>query len=255
MRNKREHQCYETAKLAYTALMKIYPFEIFDLDGEQWREIDENYHISNFGRLKSFKSGKPKILKPTLHTGGYMTVKLQIDGKQQTMYLHRVVAEKFIPNLDNKATVNHRDGNKFNNSVDNLEWATQSENNLHAVKTGLIKSGDKDYRASTTNEVVEKIRALYVPYDTVFGATALAKLFELPIATVFKIVHGERYKTAEGNIHKKKFQSAHKYLPKKIRQEIRRLYKPRDSEFGIQALAYKYGVHRDTIRKILHEDG
>ena len=69
---------------------------------------------------------------------GYLSVRPSIDGKQKTLYIHRLVAETFIPNPEHKPTVNHKDGDKHNNRVDNLEWATCSENTTHAYDHRLI---------------------------------------------------------------------------------------------------------------------
>ena len=67
-----------------------------------------------------------------------MTTALSKFGHTKYCRIHRLVAQAFIPNPENKPTVNHIDGNKMNNTVENLEWATQSENQLHAIRTGLV---------------------------------------------------------------------------------------------------------------------
>lgn len=77
-------------------------------------------------------------MKPSL-CGGYPGVKLLLSGGEKYVYIHRAVAEAFIPNPDNKPQVNHKDGNKQNSSVDNLEWCTAKENMHHAIITGLLK--------------------------------------------------------------------------------------------------------------------
>ena len=94
---------------------------------------------------------------------------------------------------------------------------------------------------------------MFVSYDEKYGITALANLFELPAGTVFRIVHGERYKTANGIFHAKKAQRPHVCLSKEIRQEIRHVHKPHDPQFGTKPLALKYKVDRSTISKILRE--
>lgn len=104
-----------------------------------WREIEgfKDYMISNTGDVYSKISNK--ILKPRKHTGGYLRCGLR--GKDK--FIHRLVAQAFIPNPQNKPQVNHIDGDKTNNCVDNLEWSTSSENIGHAHRTGLIGTTDK----------------------------------------------------------------------------------------------------------------
>jgi hypothetical protein len=92
------------------------------------KNITAKYKIDDHGRVLNISTGK--YLKPHKGNHGYLTV--SIDRK--TTLLHRLIASAFIPNPEGKRTINHRDGNKLNNSIDNLEWATDSENNLHAVR-------------------------------------------------------------------------------------------------------------------------
>lgn len=85
--------------------------------------------VSRFGR----------VIKPQLSNVGYIRVELNNSGAGKKYSLHRLLAEAFIPNPDAKPVVNHKDGDKTNNSLDNLEWATQSENQKHAYRLGLQK--------------------------------------------------------------------------------------------------------------------
>ncbi len=105
---------------------------------EQWKDIpdfDGLYQISNYGRIKSFKSAASgKILSVTNKTGWYLSVVLIHNRIRFTKRIHRLVAEAFIPNPENKNEVNHIDCDKQNNNVNNLEWVTKSENVKHAVK-------------------------------------------------------------------------------------------------------------------------
>jgi len=118
---------------------------------EIWQQIKgfENlYKISTYGRIKSLGNGKStnsktkfeRILKSNYSSTGYEKIKLFKDGKRYYFSVHRLVAQTFLSNDKNKKEVNHKDGNKANNNVSNLEWVTSSENQLHAFKNGLQKS-------------------------------------------------------------------------------------------------------------------
>ena len=111
---------------------------------EEWKWIEgyENlYQISTEGRVKSFKKKDPKILTPKRDGKGYyLMVCLSKDGNKKYCLIHRLVAQAFIPNFNNKEQVNHIDGNKKNNKVSNLEWNTPSENINHALDNGLNQS-------------------------------------------------------------------------------------------------------------------
>jgi len=115
-----------------------------DLESEIWKEINiENkdtlgYYISSLGRFNNKKGIIMKDYKP--HHSGYIYLRVNI----KKYALHRLVALTFIKNPENKLFVNHIDGNKLNNKVDNLEWLTCSENNLHAHKIGLNKGSKRE---------------------------------------------------------------------------------------------------------------
>ena len=93
------------------------------------------YFILPCGKVFSGKTGE--YLKPSYDKQGYARVSLYNNGKSTTIKIHRLVAEAYIPNPENKTDVNHKDGNKSNNDVSNLEWATRSENIKHAFNNGL----------------------------------------------------------------------------------------------------------------------
>ena len=99
---------------------------------------EEKYLISKEGNVYSAKS--KKILKPTKNEKGYLSIELRKDGKRKRVKIHRLVAEIFIPNTYGRKEINHIDGNKENNCVENLEWSTRSENLKHAYANGLRAS-------------------------------------------------------------------------------------------------------------------
>lgn len=105
-----------------------------------WKKIivdekETNYSISETGEVKNDVSGR--MLNPSIQQG-YCHVGLTIDGKIRRFRVHRLVAIAFIENPENKPYVNHIDGCRSNNSVENLEWCTPAENTQHAVRTGLM---------------------------------------------------------------------------------------------------------------------
>lgn len=107
------------------------------------------YQVSSIGNVKSFKNGrwwvwKERILKHWV-TRGYHCVNLCKDWKSKNFQVSRLVALTFIPNKENKTDVNHKNGIKADNSIENLEWCTKSENILHAFKTGLKRATDNNH--------------------------------------------------------------------------------------------------------------
>jgi len=106
---------------------------------EEWHTIQEfpNYDVSNLGNIKNITS--EKILKPTVKSG-YYQVSLVNNENKQNFKVHRLVALAFIENPENKSDVNHKDKNKLNNNLSNLEWMTRRENNIHRCKGIKITS-------------------------------------------------------------------------------------------------------------------
>lgn len=110
---------------------------------EEWKPIAEYnglYFVSDLGRIKSMYKGKEKLLKQHTGTTGYKKVSLYYNKHKKDFKVHRLVALHFVPNKNNFPVINHKDGNKLNNSADNLEWCSHSYNVKHAYNIGLKKS-------------------------------------------------------------------------------------------------------------------
>lgn len=172
---------------------------------EIWKNVqgyEGQYQVSNLGRVKSLKrkldngrSVNEKILNSSSKKktqDGYLMVALA--GK--TFRVNRLVATAFIPNPDNKSVVNHIDGDKENNRADNLEWATISENMLHAYRCGFKTAmiGEENPNAKLTREQIKTIRTEYVPYSQQYGSNALAKKYNVSNVTITNIVNHKTYK-------------------------------------------------------------
>lgn len=140
------------------------------MNDERWEWIEGfkgMYEISDLGNIrKHYKNGKEKNMLHETNSKGYKRIMLHKEGKHYRRRVHRLVAEAFVQNPDKKSQINHIDGNKANNSYDNLEWCTQQENLDHAMKNGLIKTVEinieelKDMyleKAMTQREIAKKI--------------------------------------------------------------------------------------------------
>lgn len=130
---------------------------------EIWKDIkgyEGLYQVSNLGKIKSlgrtierigpngkkfYRNYPSKIIKIALDTKGYYRTNLAKNGINKTVKIHRIVAEAFIPNTYNKPQINHIDGNKQNNNVNNLEWCTNKENQDHSWRNGLRKKGKEHW--------------------------------------------------------------------------------------------------------------
>lgn len=108
---------------------------------EYWKAVvGYEYEVSSFGRVRN-KITKNVLTNLDKNRLGYLRVVLFKDHEKKRFFIHRLVATAFIPNLENKPQVNHKDGNKQNNNLENLEWVTRSENQLHSYYVLKNKTG------------------------------------------------------------------------------------------------------------------
>lgn len=131
----------------------------------KWKDIigyENEYQINQFGEIRTLKDSpklkKYDVLKPQISKrNGYVYQMLYKNGKEKLLRVHRLVAMAFLSNPNNLPQVNHKDGNKQNNSVDNLEWCEQSDNMKHAYKNGLqIPSENQRKAIINTNKLKQK---------------------------------------------------------------------------------------------------
>ena len=151
-----------------------------NLINEIWKPIKDfpSYYVSNRGRVYSAKS--KKYLSPQVHKQGYLWVNIRNNGKTFHPMIHSLVAKSFIPNPYGFTTVNHKNGIKSDNNVENLEWNTQRQNNIHAYKNGLNPM-------KISLEEREDIKKLYATKR--YSQYRLAKMFEVTQSEINKIIN------------------------------------------------------------------
>lgn len=144
-----------------------------------------DYIITEQGEVINKKSGRK--VKPQPNGKGYLRV--SISGKLR--FVHRLVAEKYVPNPENKPQVNHKDGNKLNNSADNLEWVTNMENRQHAVNNLLHLTGEKCPWSKLTRKDVDFIRN-----NKTLTQKQLAEKYNVSVFTIRSVKQGKTWKSS-----------------------------------------------------------
>lgn len=174
------------------------------------------YSIDEYGNVFNIKRNKPKLANISKSTG-YLKTALSDCGRiVSTHLIHRLVAINFIPNPHNKREVNHKDGNKQNNHVSNLEWATPSENINHAFANGLMKvaKGENCYAALLTNNLVLEI------FNSTLSNKELSNKYKVDICVIYQIKNGQNWSSVTGKKYKAKTSRKPKELLLKIFSEV-----------------------------------
>ena len=149
------------------------------------------YFVTSDGCIisRSRKNFTDYVLTQRLNSSGYLYVDVKIQGKRKKLLVHRAIALAFLDNPDNKPCVNHKDGNKLNNYVSNLEWCTYSENMKHAVTMGLNSvpnlSGENHPMHKLTEEKVRQMRKLSL---SGVSSPSIAKQFGITKEQVYNVI-------------------------------------------------------------------
>ena len=152
--------------------------------GEIWKQYqDSPYQVSTLGRVKGHRG---QILKST-ERNGYLRFSMYDNSKKRQVSIHRLVAETFIDNPQNKPIINHINGIKSDNRVENLEWVTYSENITHALENGLKGYGQRKIDI----EIVKEIRKKYK--KGIYGYLKLSKEYDIPVTTIRFIIFEKTY--------------------------------------------------------------
>jgi len=178
---------------------------------EIWKPVKdyENfYQVSNYGQVRSIdrtevcKDGvvrfrKGRILRPHQNYVGYLWVSFCTNDIRKKKKIHRLVAQCFISNPEDKPYVNHKDGNKQNNHVDNLEWVTPKENAHHAIENNLttLLRGEKSPTNKLSSDNVLEIRSLI---NEGVNVKELAKKYGVHTSTIYRIKHNKSWSWLEG---------------------------------------------------------
>ena len=163
---------------------------------EQWKEVAGTagrYEVSNTGFLRTTNwknSGQTRIMKPAADQKGYLKTMILRDGRYCNVAVHRLIAQAWIPNPENKPQVNHINFNPSDNRIENLEWCTTKENTLHSYNAGRIKKpvfrdgirGSHNGMSKLTEEQVKEIRQKFRP--RVYTRQMLADEYGVAASTI-----------------------------------------------------------------------
>jgi len=168
---------------------------------EEWKDVvgyENLFQVSNKGHLFSKRTNK--ILSQFITKKGYCVVSTRFGGrkgKNKVFRMHVLVAQAFLNNPNNYPIVNHKDSNKQNNNVNNLEWCTHQQNTLHAIAAGTV-NGTRMAELSKLSrklsfEQIKEFKENYIPLDRQYGMRSFARKFGVAHNCLSEILHGKSY--------------------------------------------------------------
>lgn len=215
-----------------------------EYENEIWKDIsgyEGLYQVSNLGRVKSFRLHKISILKNIIQKEGYIRVVFTVKSAHKSFFVHRLVAQAFIPNPENKPEVNHIDGDKTNNRVENLEWCTARENQIHSYNIGLqiSQKGENHGCSKFRNEDIYNIVKLYAEGYT---QKEIAGMYNTNQSHISEITSGKQWSHITGIKYTKS-----KRLPK---DKVLEIFDLINSSYRNCEISKKVGVSEDIISSI-----
>lgn len=236
---------------------------------EIWKDVigfEGRYKISNSLKLVSI-NGRVKgeaIMKPTIGNSGYYVFKLRWINKKKDYRLHRLIAEHFIPNPLNLPFVNHKDGDKLNCSISNLEWVSEAENVQHAIRTGLLNTkGENHCHHKVSEKDVIEMKQLYLSGIT---QKQIALQYGVSRRQAGDIINGINWKhiSTPDYSNKINFKTSRKKKvgrgPKFFNEmQIREIKSLRSKKFTLSSIAIKFNstigyIHRVVKSQVVNLD-
>lgn len=155
---------------------------------------DTHYYVSENGDVyRKWSNGYKKMKQSKIQNRNYYRTGLSINGKKISYLTHRMIAECFIPNPDNKPEINHDDGNGLNNNISNLIWATTNENMEHSIKNNLHSRGETHGKRKLNNSIVKQIQKEYQFKSKDNNTNSLAKKYGVNQSTIYNIIKNKTW--------------------------------------------------------------
>ena len=237
--------------------------EFSTYENERWKNIlidgeHTDYFISNYGKILSFKKSQPYILKNNISSQGYQYVCLVHNHHNFWRLVHRLVGTYFIPIPENLVKqgytmkdldINHIDGTlegKSRNTINNLEWATSSENKYHAYNTGLKKQGEESKNSIYSNKQIESVCQLL--QDDKLGVRDIWKTTNVDLSTISQILSGKQWKSISKNYDFSKRKKQKNAYPKEIKEKALKYLKERNiNKMNFSEIGKAVGMSRTAV--------